>query len=81
MNKNIIYGVIVTLLITAGLWYWFMRTVPSTSEVDAISIKIDKVDVEMLANNSFKKIKAMDKNGNIPVSLTGKSLGKNNPFQ
>lgn len=81
MNKSIIYGLVVCLLVLVGLVYWFMQTVPFGSDVDAITTRIDKVDSNILASNSFKKIKSLDKNGNIPVDLTGKSLGKNNPFE
>lgn len=81
MNKNLLSGIILTVLIVAGLFYWFTTSSANEVEVEAISKKIEKVDTTIFSNSTFQSLKQYNKNGDIPVKTEGQNIGKANPFQ
>ena len=81
MNKNTIYGVLLVIIVLAGLFYWYMQSIPSSAAIESAQEKIKPVNPNVLTNSTVESIKNYDKNGNIPVITQGKSLGKTNPFQ
>lgn len=80
MNKSIVYGIIVCLLVSGGLMYWYLQTKPISGEVDSLVIKISQVDPNLLVSNTAKSLKNLEKNGNIPVKAQLNVPGKTNPF-
>lgn len=81
MNKNLISGIIIIVLVLAGLFYWFSKSKANEAEVESITKKIEKVDTTVFSNSTFESVKQLNKNGDIPVETAGQNLGKANPFQ
>lgn len=80
MNKMIIYGIIIILLTISGMVYWFFQTIPNQSAIDAQIIDIKPINTNLLTSSVISSLKNLDKNGEIPVTIQGKNLGKTNPF-
>lgn len=81
MNKTTIYGIIICLLVSGGLYYWYLQTKPSQSEIELAMVKIDSINPNLMTGSTVKSLKELNKNGDIPVATQGKTIGKTNPFQ
>lgn len=79
-KSNMVLGIVVMLLIAAGLGYWFYISLPTKSQIAATANSPKAVDVNLLKGAVAQKIASRDKNGNVPVVVNSSDVGRDNPF-
>ena len=79
-SSQIITGIIVLLIIAAGCYFWYQTSIPTTEEVDAVAVKVEKVDPNVLSSQSANEVMTMQTNGNLPLMVGPGDVGRDNPF-
>jgi len=79
MNKNVLIGVSVVLIVVGLFIYLFINTIADPDSVES-NKSITSVSTDILTNPTTKAIISLNKNGTLPVTASGTSIGKTNPF-
>lgn len=81
-NKfTIIAGTIIVLAVGFGLVWWLKGIIPEQTSIDQGAVEVKPVDRNILNNPTVKTLQDRQKNGNIPIVISGGDLGKSNPFE
>lgn len=80
MNKNLIIGLSLSVIVLAGLLWWFSTTRAEDSQVQELQVKLEATNAGLLEEKVVSDVKKLDRNGQIPVEYEGKYSANINPF-